>query len=150
MEQERSIQGPVVLSGLVVLVVDDDHDNLRLLERILARRGATVVTAECAAGGLAALKERCPDVVLSDLQMEGGDGFGFMQCVRSSEHEHLRFVPAIAMTSLSGDQHRRRAREAGFWRFLVKPLDASVVCEEVAKLAHMHRRFVRPKEGMTG
>lgn len=131
------------LSDLVVLVVDDEEDTLLLVDRLLTRQGARVICAGCAAEGLTALSRHCPDVIISDLQMRGGDGFGFMRFLRGAKADYPRLVPSIAFSSLSGDADRRHAREAGFWRYLTKPAVASVLCEEVATLGRAHKRFQR-------
>jgi CheY-like chemotaxis protein len=144
MEAQQPATEAHELSGLVVLIVDDEADNLMLLERLLTRRGARVICASSAVEGMALLTQRCPDVLISDLQMPDSDGFGFMQRVRESNDDCARFVPAIAFSSLCGEAHRRRAREAGFWRYFTKPVVASMLCEEVAMLGHAYQRFRRP------
>lgn len=136
--------------GLLVLVVDDDDDQRALLESWLNEQGAKVISASCVAEGLEALIDRRPDVLISDLQMPGEDGFAFMQRVRRAADDRARQVPSIAISSLSGAEPQRLARQAGFWRFLTKPLDRSVVCRQVAAFGHAYRRFCARLRAATG
>jgi DNA-binding NtrC family response regulator len=72
MPTETSSRG--VLTGVRVLVVDDDAACRRAFRRLLAAAGATVMTAPGAQQGLATFQRMRPDVVVSDLVMAGEDG----------------------------------------------------------------------------
>jgi DNA-binding NtrC family response regulator len=77
-----------------VLVVDDDPDLLQSLRVLLEAYDYTVIMAANAAAAIAAVKERRPDVVLTDIYMPDADGFELINTLR----EHNLTVPVVAMS----------------------------------------------------
>jgi CheY-like chemotaxis protein len=120
-----------------VLVVDDDEDWLELMAALLASRGAQVLCAQSVDTALDVLAETPADVVLSDLEMPGPDGFELIRSLRTSPNARLARLPAIALTARADPSARERALAAGFSRHLVKPVDAVVLCAEIAMLSRM-------------
>ena len=105
---------------LRVLVVDDRRDNVLLLKTLLVRSGHDVFTAVDGQGGLEAVREHAPDVVISDIGLAGPiDGYGLVQAVKSDPA--LVSPHFIAVTGYDDDEHRQMARDAGFHHYLVKP-----------------------------
>ena len=90
------------LHGLTVLVVDDQEDARELMRVVLGRCGATVVAAESTAAALEALDRCRPDVILSDLEMPGEDGYSLIRKVRARSAGARRHRPR-------GRAHRLRA-----------------------------------------
>ena len=125
------------LSGLHVLVVDDEEDSRELIATILRRAGADVA---CAAGGRVALEllERwSPDVVVSDLAMPGGDGCELVSELRSRSE----LVGTVAVSGFTGEQHTERALDAGFDVYMSKPIDSADLVAAVHEAARLrHRR----------
>jgi CheY-like chemotaxis protein len=120
-----------------VLVVDDDEDWLDLMAALLASRGAQVLCAQSVENALEMLDEMDADVVLSDLEMPGPDGFELIRSLRGSSIARVARMPAIALTARADMSARERALAAGFSRHLVKPVDAVVLCAEIAMLSRM-------------
>jgi CheY-like chemotaxis protein len=118
-----------------VLVVDDDEDWLELIAALLASRGAEVLCASSVDDALHILQEIAADVVLSDLEMPGPDGFELIHSLRTSTNARLVRLPAIALTARADLNARERALAAGFSRHMVKPVDAVVLCAEIAMLS---------------
>jgi ATP-binding cassette subfamily B protein len=117
----------VDLSGVSVLVVDDNRGVREVLAMILADCGAAVREAESADEAILACDERTPDVIVSDLMMPYRDGYAFLRTLRT--RAACSGVPVIAV---SGHFHdRERARAAGFIEFLAKPVDSQLLCERV-------------------
>ena len=83
----------------VVLVVDDQAPNRRLLEAVLEPRGYRVVSAESGEEALRLLAEDPPDVVLLDIVMPGIDGYEV--CRRIRENERPRRGPTTSSPSPS-------------------------------------------------
>jgi len=123
------------LSGLRVLLVEDDADVRAMMRAVLSRRGAAVSEAGSVAEALAAVDREPPDVVLSDLQMPGEDGYALLRRLRERERAGARRIPTAAVTAHAGDEHRARALAAGFQAQLVKPVDAETLAGLVATLA---------------
>ncbi|GAC1534563.1 MAG: hypothetical protein NVS2B4_14940 [Ramlibacter sp.] len=122
------------LSGLDVLVVDDEADARQLLAQILEQCHANVRLADDADDALRQAAQAPPDVLVSDIGMPGVDGFELMRRVRASQDRRLATVPAIALTAFTRAEDRRRALEAGYDRFLRKPVDAAELAAMVAGL----------------
>ena len=120
-----------------VLIVDDSEDTIRMLEQLLRLAGANVRTANNGADALRLAAENEFDVILSDISMPGMDGFEFLQRLRRLEgREH---VPVVAITGFGRSHDIERARAAGFYSHLTKPLNIQALAEVLDQLAR-HRR----------
>jgi len=113
---------PVDLSGLKVLVVDDEPDSRTLIERLLVGSRAEVVTAASAEAAMAALLLDGPDVLVSDIGMPGEDGYALIRRVRNSDNEFAH-IPAIALTAYARIEDRVKAIQAGYQLHLSKPVE---------------------------
>ena len=114
------------LRGIRILVVDDRLDSLELLEEVLTHFGAETRTARSGDGALRELKSFAPDVVVSDLEMPGKDGYHLLRELRTAGVT----VPVIAATGNPAG-HRKRAKAAGFAAFLPKPSSIDVIAAVV-------------------
>ncbi len=123
------------LSGLTVLVVDDQSEARELIKRVLEDSGAEVVTAGTAPEGLALVKDRKPHVLITDIGMPGADGFELLRQVRSLGSSRGGSVPAIALTACARPGDRTRALRAGFVVHVSKPLDPGELIATVATVA---------------
>src|SRR5439155_20970743 len=86
------------LSGVRVLVVDDEADARELIAVLLRQCGASVVVAASAAEGLETLKREKFDCLLSDIEMPKMDGYNFIRQVREWEQQgDGRKIPAAAL-----------------------------------------------------
>jgi two-component system CheB/CheR fusion protein len=115
-----------------VLVVDNNRDAADSLGVLLALLGVESRTAHDGVSALEALDEFRPSAILLDLGMPGMDGYEVAQRVR--QHPHGREVALIALTGWSHERDRRRATEAGFDHFVIKPLDFEVLRQLLARL----------------
>jgi CheY-like chemotaxis protein len=105
-----------------ILVLEDHEDTLVLLEIILRNAGFTVAAADRVAKAIAAFQQRKPDLILVDLSLPDGDGFGFVQWVRAMPESAGGRVPAIALSAFSGQKLIGRLKHAGFDRYVPKPV----------------------------
>ena len=123
------------LSGLKVLLVDDEADALEMLETLLSMCGAQVKTTTRASDALCEVKDWSPDVLVSDIGMPGEDGYALINKVRDLPAEEGGQVPAIALTAYARDEDQRRAINEGFQLHLSKPVEPVVVASEIAAIA---------------
>jgi signal transduction histidine kinase/CheY-like chemotaxis protein len=126
------------LTGIAVLVVEDNDDSRRLLQTILSRSGAVVQVAESAATALRILAGEWPDVVISDIEMPGEDGYSLIRKIRLQEPPS-RHVPAIALTAYTRSVDRVRALAAGFQTHMSKPVEPAELVAAVKSLATQRR-----------
>jgi CheY-like chemotaxis protein len=124
---------PRVLVGVRVLVVDDDPDTTDLFATALAACGADVVTTTSAPEALRALRDRAPDVVVTDIAMPGADGYWLLREIRQLEDARARALPVLAVTAFGREHLRARVLAAGFVDRLEKPVDPEALCVAVAR-----------------
>jgi len=119
------------LSGVRILVVDDDEATRELLLRALAEMGATVVTASSAAEARAEIARRTPDAIVSDIGMPDEDGFAFMRSLKKATARQAG-IPTIALTAYSSSKDRAEALEAGYLEHVTKPAPPYQVARVIA------------------
>jgi two-component system CheB/CheR fusion protein len=107
------------LSGLTMLVVDDDEDAIEVLSAMMSACGADVLVARSASEGLGYL-DTTPqlDVVVTDISMPRIDGYEFTRKIRAHSSPHSS-VPVIALTGF----HQTYMITESFDAFLQKPVD---------------------------
>ena len=123
------------LRGLRILVVDDDRDGLDMVATMLMNSGAEVRTCSSAAEGLDAVRAWRPDVLISDIEMPGEDGYTFIRRVRAMDGGAFARTPAVALTAYGRVQDRLRTLSAGFSMHVPKPVDPAELTIVVANLA---------------
>ncbi len=120
------------LSGLVILVVEDNFDALNLMRAILDTAGAHPLLATHTGQAREYLRTRKPHLILCDLNLPGEDGAHFIQWLRERTPAEGRDVPAIAITAHYEDFPVGAAR--GFTAYLRKPLQMERLCRTIAAL----------------
>ena len=132
------------LTGLRVLVVEDEADSRELLDQALTTCGAHVVVAASCDEALALIEqsttENLPHVLLSDIGMAKDDGFELIRQLRALAPERGGRIPAVAVTGYAGPDDRQRALAAGFHSHLPKPIDPLAVAAAVARAARRDDR----------
>ena len=123
------------LSGLHVLVVDDDPGARELIASILAGFGARVSLASSGPAALNLLFERRPHVLLADLAMPDMDGYALIEQVRALDPQLGGRVPAIAVTGYATAQDRLRALHAGFQNHIAKPVEPEELAAVITSVA---------------
>jgi CheY-like chemotaxis protein len=126
---------PVDLSGLKVLLVDDEADSLQAHRHALERLGAQVLTAASVREALATLRSSRPDVLLADLGMPEEDGYALIKHVRMLPEDGGGAIPAAAVTGYASRDDHAHTLTAGFQAHVDKPVDLDVLAETVARLA---------------
>ncbi|MEH2249936.1 PAS domain S-box protein [Nostoc sp.] len=112
-----------LLSGVQILLVDDQADVREFFSFALEQYGATVTTVESAAEALETLAQSKPDILLSDIGMPLMDGYMLLHEVRKLPPEQGGQIPAIALTAYAGEINYNQAMAAGFQKHLPKPVD---------------------------
>lgn len=122
------------LDGLRVSIVDDDNDACNLLRFSLEMSGAEVKTSSCVADAMRSLKEWTPDILLTDINMPGEDGYSLIRRLRALDPDQGSEIPAIALTAMARPEDSETAISAGFQIHLAKPVDIDELAEAIASL----------------
>lgn len=121
------------LDGVSVLFIDDNADARELLRMIFTARGATIRAYSTIDEALAALERERPDVIISDIEMPGGDGYELIRALRVREDPESR-IPAIALTGFVSVEDRIRVLTSGFQLHVPKPVEPAELVTAVATL----------------
>ena len=132
---ERPVNGKVSLSGLRVLIVDDEPDARVIISRLIEQTGAEVYACENAREALEMLERLRPDVLMSDIAMPGEDGYSLINRVRSLPPERGGHTPAAALTAYAREDDRAKALAAGYQTHIAKPVSPSQLVATIADLA---------------
>jgi CheY-like chemotaxis protein len=123
------------LTGLSVLIVDDEPDAVEMMSAALQVCGASVVSASSARDALDVLERVDVDLLLSDISMPGEDGCALIRTIRAMPSIHLATIPAAAVTADARVEERARVLAAGFHLYLSKPVQPATLARAVASLA---------------
>jgi signal transduction histidine kinase len=121
------------LSGIKILVVDDDTDTREFIAFLLEEYGARVTAVSSAHEALVALNQSKPDVLLSDIGMPDVDGYMLIQQIRISLPQGGQ-IPAIALTAYAGEMNQQQALAAGFQKHISKPIEPGVLVQAISSL----------------
>jgi CheY-like chemotaxis protein len=122
-DAERASNGDSELSGLTILLVDDDVENLLPLRLFLEGEKANVICANSAKEALNELASRDFNILISDIAMPTSDGYELMTNLRGESGGRNANVPAIALTAYASEKDRRQALASGYQTHLAKPVD---------------------------
>ncbi|WP_390691891.1 ATP-binding response regulator [Aetokthonos hydrillicola] len=122
------------LTGVRILVVDDDPDTRDLLTFLLEDYGAGVMVVASAGEAFRAFESFKPDVLVSDIGMPIEDGYSFLRQIRSLPPEQGGQVPAIALTAYAKQEDQQQALVAGFQQHLSKPVEPQALVTVIARL----------------
>lgn len=128
-------RGARQLEGVRVLVVDDDADTRELLAMVLEVYGAQTTMADSVPAALRELERSRADVLLSDLNIAGEDGFSLIRRVRALGAERGGQIPAAALTGYAGGNERTQALAAGFQMLITKPAEPEELVKVILHLA---------------
>jgi signal transduction histidine kinase len=123
-----------LLTGLAILVVDDDPDTCDLLSTVLGYYGAEVRTASSAEEALRLVDARPPHVLVSDIAMPGVDGYELVRRLRTLEKERGWRLAALALTAHARASDTEQAFLAGFDAYIAKPVEPAELAQSIAKL----------------
>ncbi len=109
------------MAGELILVVEDNEKNRKLVRDVLTFKGYEVIETESGEDGVRLAKERLPRLVLMDIQLPGIDGIEALRQLRADER--TRAIPVIAVTASALDRDRQKIMAAGFDGYQAKPLN---------------------------
>jgi len=121
-------------ASLRVLVAEDNLVNQRLISRLLDKMGHQALVASDGMAVLRILEQREIDFIAMDMQMPILDGVDTTRKIRAMEKGAAGHVPIMAMTANAFEEDRRKCLEAGMDGFVVKPVSAQSIREEMDRV----------------
>jgi two-component system, cell cycle response regulator DivK len=118
----------------LVLYIEDNPDNRKLVTRLLMAYDFEIQTAEDGQKGLEIAAEIQPALILLDISMPGMDGYEAIHHLRHMPH--LDNVPIIALTANVMKEDKRKSREAGFNGFIQKPISIDTFPDQLREYLH--------------
>lgn len=131
------------MAGEVILIVEDNEKNLKLVRDILQFNGYQTVEATTAEEGLEIARSQVPDLILMDIQLPGMDGITAFRILRADPVTDR--IPVIAVTASAMTLDRKKIMEAGFQGYQAKPIKVKEFNEEVRRV--LDARLGRRKPG---
>ena len=113
----------------LVLIVEDNDKNLKLVRDVLGAKGYDTIEAQSAEDGLVLARERHPDLVLMDIQLPGMNGIDALGVLRADPV--TAEIPVIAVTASVMQQDRNLITDAGFDGYVAKPISLKEFLEAV-------------------
>jgi CheY-like chemotaxis protein/two-component sensor histidine kinase len=127
-------QSEFTLEGFKILLVEDNELNAEIATEILTNAGANVTVAQngkIAVDICEKAEESYFNLILMDIMMPEMDGLSATRAIRSLNRKDLQTIPIIAMTANAFAEDRKAALEAGMNGFVTKPIDMSMLMEEI-------------------
>jgi putative two-component system response regulator len=129
---------PTLPLGARFLIVEDDGDNLRLLERMIRNLGyGEITTTTDPQEAIPLFEQVTPDIVLLDLHMPLLDGFQILEQIRARTPDV--YLPVLVLTGDLSSEVKSRALAAGATDFLTKPFDSTEVLLRINNLLETRR-----------
>jgi two-component system cell cycle response regulator DivK len=113
----------------LILIVEDNEKNLKLVRDVLKVKGYETLEAGTAEEGITIATEHKPDLILMDIQLPGMNGIEALKVLRSQPATAA--IPVIAVTASVMQQDRNQITEAGFDGYIGKPLNLKEFLEAV-------------------
>ncbi|MEE9371305.1 MAG: response regulator [Sedimentisphaerales bacterium] len=114
-----------------ILVVDDEHDIVTLIGKVLKKSGYEVITANDGLECIKKVETESPDLILLDNVMPNMDGPTALAKLKASKK--TADIPVIMVTALADQEHIVNAQKGGAVEYIVKPFDYPVLLEKIAQ-----------------
>jgi two-component system cell cycle response regulator DivK len=113
----------------LILIVEDNDKNLKLVRDVLQVKGHATIEATTGEDGIRLARERKPDLVLMDIQLPGINGIDALRVLRADPATAA--IPVIAVTASVMQQDRTLITDAGFDGYVGKPINLKEFLEAV-------------------
>ena len=121
----------------VILIVEDNEKNMKLVRDVLRVKGYATIEATTAEDGIALANEQKPDLILMDIQLPGMNGIDALRVLRADPATAR--IPAIAVTASVMQQDRNLITDAGFDGYVGKPINLRDFLDTVRTTLESHK-----------
>jgi two-component system, cell cycle response regulator DivK len=125
------------MAGELILIVEDNDKNRKLVRDVLTFKGYTTIEAETGEEGIRLARERSPRLVLMDIRLPGIDGVEALRRLRAEEA--TRGIAVMAMTASVMSEDRQKIMAAGFDGYQSKPINVTDFVAAVAQVLEPRR-----------
>ncbi len=119
------------MAGELILIIEDNEKNLKLVRDILQFKGYRTIEARNAAEGIALAATHVPDLILLDIQLPDLDGLTLLKHLR--EKPATATVPVVALTAFAMKDDRQRFLNAGFDGYIEKPINVRAFPDQIQR-----------------
>jgi two-component system cell cycle response regulator DivK len=116
----------------LILIVEDNDKNLKLVRDVLQVKGYATIEAGTAEDGIVLARERKPDLILMDIQLPGMNGIDAIGVLRADPATAA--IPVVAVTASVMPQDRNKITEAGFNAYVGKPINLKEFLDTVRNM----------------
>ena len=116
----------------LILIIEDNDKNLKLVRDVLQVKGYATVEAGNAEDGIVLARERKPDLILMDIQLPGMSGIDAIGVLRADPATAA--IPVAAVTASVMPQDRNKITEAGFDAYVGKPINLKEFLDTVRNM----------------
>ena len=116
----------------LILIVEDNEKNMKLVRDILQAKGYQTLEAVNAEDGIALAVENKPDLVLMDIQLPGMNGIEALKVLRAEPS--TAHIPVVAITASVMQQDKQQVVDSGFNGFIEKPINLKEFLASVASV----------------
>jgi CheY-like chemotaxis protein len=134
LESARALNAMAGRVQAVVLIVDDDEFQHKIISKILEGENYRLIFAVSGMEALSVLRKTHPDLILMDVMMPGMDGLEVVRQMKSAPH--LADIPIVMITGKSDKEIVMESLKAGAIDFVVKPFDPDTLLGKVRQLLH--------------
>ena len=127
------------MAGELILIVEDNEKNLKLVRDVLQFKGYRTLEAKTAEDGIALAQSQSPNLILMDIQLPGTDGVTAIRQLR--DEPRTASIPVVALTAFAMKDDRKRFLEAGFDGYLDKPINIKEFPEQVRRFCEQGRKL---------
>jgi two-component system, cell cycle response regulator DivK len=120
------------MANELILIVEDNEKNRKLLRKVLQRLGYRTVEVETGEDAVEMARERSPDLVLMDYRLPRIDGIETFRRLRADPG--IRHMPVVAVTASAMPEDSARMRRAGFDGFETKPINVKNLVATIESL----------------
>ncbi len=124
------------MAGELILIVEDNEKNRKLVRDVLQVKGYKTIESETAEEGIRLAQEARPALILMDIQLPGIDGITALKRLRAEPE--TREIPVIAVTASAMTNKREAMLVEGFDGYQTKPISINDFLEEVRKVLEAH------------
>jgi two-component system cell cycle response regulator DivK len=122
----------------LILIVEDNEKNLKLVRDVLQVKGYATIEARSAEDGIELASAHKPDLILMDIQLPGMNGIDALGILR--RNPETADIPVVAVTASVMQQDRNKITEAGFNGYVGKPINLKEFLDTVQRMVERPQR----------